>query len=349
VRGWDALAQGIDAINILQKCAENSAKVDRIQYEVRTKRSQLPSASRSEGLGSQAIEAVVKREGNNIVVTGIERFYTDGRFIKDEVVRQVVTPNFLAVGIDGEKAQHSAGIVTVEQVKEQIPGILSSGQFGFELDGYIGDGIRVTDLMLLEPDKVKHSGTSDVNGFACQQIDADTKYGFFSVYIDTSNSHAVRRIVSVRRQGDIQYGGEVYFSHMSPVKTFTETLDNMEFEMLDGVCVPVKGNLQYIREDSDGRIFPGKSEFVRENINLDPVFDKNTFSADFLKGEVVSNLDDNESGIVYIWDGEKPVPAYTMLEGTAFMQGYAGYFRLFSMLAGILMIAYALYRMLIKK
>jgi hypothetical protein len=82
---------------------------------------------------------------------------------------------------------------------------------------------------------------------------------------------------------------------------------------------------------------------------MNPDLDEKVFSAEFLKGEVVSNLDDNESGVVYIWVGEKAVPGYTILEGSAAMSGYAGYVRLFLMLAGTLMIVYAIYSMLKKK
>jgi len=349
VGGVIAVGQSVDPLNVLRRCVENEKVTDRLQYEVRTKRAQLPSVSRSGSLGSQNIEAVIKREGDSIVVTGTEKFYQDGKFEKDESIHLVVTPDFLVVGLSGESARNNAGIVTTEQMKERLPGILCSGQFGFELDGYVGDGIRVSDLMLMEPDKVKYAGEKEINGFVCQQIDADTKYGFFSVYIDTANNHAVRRIVSIRRQNDLQYVGEAYFPHASSANTFTETLDNLEFKLLDGVYVPIRGNLQLIREDKDGSILLSRSEFERTNIALNPVFDKSTFSADFLKGEVVSNMDDAESGVVYVWDGKKPVPGFTMLEGTAVMQGYAGFTRLCGMLLGIVLVAIALYRMLRRK
>jgi hypothetical protein len=116
--------------------------------------------------------------------------------------------------------------------------------------------------------------------------------------------------------------------------------------MIEGVALPVRGDFQVFRKDKDGHSYMSRNEFERGNIDLNPAFRKDTFSADFLNGEVVSNQDDTTSGVVYVWDGKKPVPAYTMLKGTAFMQGYAGYIRLALMLAGIAMIAYALYRML---
>ena len=336
-----------DALTILRKVAENQRVADRIQYEITTQYSQMDSASRAGDLGGQYVEAAIKREGNNIAVIGLEKNYRNGVFVSDEKIHRLVTSDFGVYGT-GRNDDPDAGMVTTKQINRLITPILCSGRFGFEMDGYIGDGARIPDLMLMEPDKVKFIGDKEINGYICVQIDADTAHGFFSVHVDTENNYAVRRIVSERRQSDLQCGGKKYFQNMPHVKTFTETVDNLEFTLVDGMSVPTKGILLLTRRDRNGDTFPSKSEFKRKNVNLNPDFGEDTFSADFLKGEVISNLDDNESGVVYLWDGEKPVPGYTMLEGIAFMQGYAGYIRLFLMLVGILMIAFAIYRMLIK-
>jgi len=338
----------IDALDTLRQCAENLKITDRVQYKVNTRCSHQASVPWGGNSLKQHVEAVIKRDGDKIEVIGIERQYKDGKHIKDEKIHRVSTPDFGIYAINRGDGSET-GMVTTNQTDRLLAPILCGGRFGFELDGYIGDGVRVLTLMLMEPDKVKYIGEKEVNGIVCQQIDADTKYGFLSVYIDTHNNHAVHRVVSEKRQNDLQYGGERYFQNMPQAKTFTETIDNLEFNLIENVNFPVKGNLQVVRKDKNGDTYASRSEYERKDIDLSPAFGKDTFSAEFLKGEVVSNLDDNESGVVYVWDGEKPVPGYTMLEGTAVMQGYAGFARFCLMLLGIVLIGIALYRILRRK
>jgi hypothetical protein len=292
--------------------------------------------------------AVVRRDGNKVGVAGFENQYEGGKLTNTEEIIQLATPTFGVYATSGDGAP-DAGIVTTEQVNKILIPILCSGRYGFELDGYLSDGVPVFSLMLMKPDRVKYIGECEVNSFVCQQIDANTEFGFFSVYVDIQNNYAVRRIVSEQRQNSLELSGRAFFQNMPQVESFISVLDNIEFKLIDGVNVPTRGILQFTRKDKSGATFPSKSEFARENIDVNPVFGKDTFSAEFLKGEVVSNIDDFESRVVYIWDGEKAIPGYTMLEGTAFMQGYVGYIRLALMLAGIAMIAYALYRMLRKE
>jgi len=301
-------------------------------------------------LWGEHVAATVRSDGNKVSVIGVLRRYRDGEFVEDEEIRQLVTPDFAVYAtITSGADDPNAGMVTTEQVSRLLAPILCGGRFGFELDGYVGDGIRILELILMEPDKARYVGEKEINGFVSQQVDADTRHGFFSVFIDIENNYAIRRIVSVRRQGDLRYGGGMYLQNMSQTETFTEILDNLEFELIDEVNIPTKGKLQLIRRDRDGSIRESQSEYERTNIVLNPSFGEDVFSAAFLRGEVISNLDDTVSGVVYIWDGEQAVPAFTMLEGGAWMHGTGGYVRLFSMLLGIAMVIFALYMMLLKK
>ena len=335
------------AIDMLCKCVANLRAMDRLQYEVKTLRTYQVSPSSSIGLPSQQIEVAVKRDGDNIKVSGVEKQYRNGQFIRDKQVQQLSTPRFYARGISNDDASES-GMVTTEQIERLLRPLLCSGRFGFELEGYLTEVVRFPELMLIEPDKIRYVGEKKFNGIFCQHFEADTKYGVFSVYIDTKSNYTIRKAEATIGQNSLLLTGNKWLYDMPQIETLTDVVDILEYDLIEGIYVPVKGVRQTTRKDKDGTLYSARSDLERTNIILNPEFDKNTFSADFLKGEVVSNLDDNESGVVYIWDGEKPVPAYTILEGTAFMQGYAGYIRLFLMLAGILMIAYALYRMLIK-
>jgi len=346
VGGKPVMGQTVDALDILRKCAENLKATDRIQYKIKMHHSYHDPATRTDVLPHEHVEAVIRREGNNIVVTGVEEQHNDGRFVRDKKIHLVTTPDFFVVGFSGENAEHSAGIVTTKQINERLPSILCCGQFGFEMDSYVSDGIRLPDLMLLEPDKVKYVGEEEVNGFFCKQIDADTKYGLLSVYVDTRNGYTICRAVSKIGQHTLLYSGNMWLQDQSQTESFTRTLNNFEFRLIEGVNLSTRGDFHVFRKDKNGHTCMSKHEFERENIDLNPVFGKDTFSADFLKGEVVSNMDDTESGVVYVWDGTKPIPGYTMLEGGAFMQGYAGFRRLSFMLLTILLIAIALYRIL---
>ena len=354
------------ALEILRHCEENLKVTDRFQYKIKTLCSnQFPPAySNSYGvsLSVQNIEGLITKDGNKIDIVTDIKTYRDSKLFSDEKFRHVATPVFFATGFNGGDSDSPyagyAGMVTTEQAKENLPILLSVGQYGFELDGYLVYGVRIPELMLAESDCVRYIGGEDINGFMCQHIKADTKYGLFSVYIDTNNNYIVRKFGAITRQSDVWYdkkhGKQPDFQNVDDdlvpdiVDTWTLTLDGLEFIVIDGIRVPTKGTLRAIRQDKNGDVYTSKSEFERTNIVLNPTFGKDVFSADFLKGEVVSNLDDIESGVVYMWDGEKCVPAYTMLEGSARMSGYAGFVRLATMLVGIALIVYALCRMYFK-
>ena len=294
------------------------------------------------------MEAIVQRDGDKIKIVGIEKHYRGGEFVRDEEIHQLATSDFYVRTISEGDASDS-GMVTTEQIEKLLRPLLCGGRFGFELDVYLSDVIRIPELMLMESDKVKYIGEEDINGILCQHINADTKYGFFTVYIDTRNNYVVRRAISEINQHTLLYGGDKWLHDMPQTQTFTDVIDNFEFKLIGSVNVPIKGVLQTTRKDKDGSTVVAKSEFERENVDLNPNFEKDVFSATFLKGEVVSNLDDKESGVVYVWDGEKAVPGYTMLEGSAKMQGYAGFTRLCSMLLGIVLIVYVVIKKLLFK
>ena len=332
----DTIGQEVDALVILRKIAENLKVTDRIQYEVKMSHSYHAPATKTNVLPRQRIEAVVKRDGDNFVVTGIDKQYNDGEFIAENKIHHLSTPDF---GVYVTGGTHNVAMVTTKQIDRLLEPLLCGGQFGFELDGYLCGGVRFSDLMLMESGKVKYIGEKEIDGTVCQQIDADMEHGFFSVYADAKNNCAIRKAICEK---------SFVRDATTPVESFTTILNNLQFKSIEGIDVPTSGIIQAIRKDKDGRTYMSQNEFERENINLNPTFRKDTFSADFLKGEVVSNIDDKESGIVYVWDGKKPVPGYTTLEGSAVMQGYAGYVRLLSMLLGIMLIAYALYRLLLR-
>jgi hypothetical protein len=332
--GGATIGQEVDAFVILRKIADNMKVTDHIQYEVKMSHSYHVPATKTNVLPHQRIEAVVKRDGEHFVVTGVEKQYNDGKFMAENKIHHLSTPDF---GVYVTGGTHSAGMVTMKQIDRLLDPVLCGGQFGFELDGYLCEGVRFSDLMLIEFGKVRYVGEKEIDGVICQQIDADTEHGFFSVYVDSKNNYAIRKATCEK---------SFVKDTTTPTESFTSVLDNVEFNLKAGINIPAKGSIQVIRKDKDGHTCMSKNEFERTNININPTFDDNTFSAEFLKGEVINNIDDNESGVVYMWDGEKAVPAYTMLEGTAVMQGYAGYAKLFSMLLGIVLIAIALYRML---
>ena len=90
-------------------------------------------------------------------------------------------------------------------------------------------------------------------------------------------NYIVRKLVAITRQSDVLYGGEVdsQDKEASPVDTWTLTLDDLKFMLVDGISVPTKGTLKAIRQDKNGDIYTIKTDIERNNIVLERI--KNCF------------------------------------------------------------------------
>ncbi len=124
--------------------------------------------------------------------------------------------------------------------------------------GYFTDDAQRLDRVLLDESKILsvRPRTAKVNGVDCYVIDADTRRGKYTVWIDPKHGHQTARVAVARRMGDealYKPGYKLSFADDS----IDATVDYLRFQNVDGAWVAVETKHRY------NRIFGGTRQFYR--------------------------------------------------------------------------------------
>jgi len=122
-------------------------------------------------------------------------------------------------------------------------------QYGHALSGMIGyfsgSTERFDSVILKARTASVREETEQVNGVDCFVIDADTKHGRYSVWIDPTHGYSIAK-AQVRMKHD-----ENHFYYGIPFnkagRELYWTINNLQFEEIDGVWVPVEATHEYHR------------------------------------------------------------------------------------------------------
>lgn len=138
------------------------------------------------------------------------------------------------------------------------------------LVGYLDSGNRVDTILHGAENISVRQETETIRGSACYVIDADTKYGKYTVWLDPEHGYHPAKIRHRAKEGD-------YFKkyRMSKGDTGTAYLDIVRFEMVDGVCVPMEMNAGFHRIAGSPEYFNKENtHYKRTQIKLNPDHDK---------------------------------------------------------------------------
>jgi len=135
--------------------------------------------------------------------------------------------------------------------------------------GYIGSDQRL-DAVLRKADRISvRKTTENVNGCECFVIDADTKCGRYSVWLDTEHGFHPAK---VRRRAK---GGDYTHSRlMSKGETARTYLDTVRFEKVDDIWVPMEADAGCYRVMPSGDFVKEDYHYKRTQIILNPDHDK---------------------------------------------------------------------------
>ena len=132
--------------------------------------------------------------------------------------------------------------------------------------GFVGADERLDKVLRRAPRISVRRGTEDVNGFACHVIDANTKYGSYTVWLDSQHGYNAAR-VTLQTTG----GQKVYEDVASRGDRQKISVDVVRFERIDGVWVPLEGwqYREYVLADS--QFFnKERAHLTRTRITLNP-------------------------------------------------------------------------------
>ncbi|HUW18603.1 MAG TPA: hypothetical protein VMW16_04810 [Sedimentisphaerales bacterium] len=139
---------------------------------------------------------------------------------------------------------------------------------GQSLMGYLfGDRERV-DSILRKADNLSVRKTMEpVAESACYVIDASvTRHGKYTLWIDRQHGYHIARAVVERGTNDVAF---VDYVLTGRARVFT-SFENVRFEKIDGVWIPMEGDIMKKFTQSDGGSSNQKEHYKRREIILNP-------------------------------------------------------------------------------
>ena len=181
----------------------------------------------------------------------------------------------------------------------------------FYLLGYVPTHPRVDTILRGAYNISVREETETIRGSACYVIDADTKYGQYTVWLDPEHGYHPARVRNRTKQGD--YFKKRQLSKGDIGKAYLEVV---RFEKVDGIWVPMEADVGYYRTDSSPQYFvKGDMHYKRTKIILNPDHDKlGSFNNPILEDpnndpELINGtrVTINNSPIEYTWQNGKLV------------------------------------------
>lgn len=189
--------------------------------------------------------------------------------------RLVMTPTSrIALRRGAESDAASVAKPAAEQEARNVARDLLHG--GEALDGYLAGDLEPLPQVLREAKSVKVRPETEVVGDAhCTVVEATSKHGKYTLWLDESNDLTLRRAEVVKNNGD-QYKDLSKLGKLTvdgaPVQRTHFTMDNVAVEKINGKAVPVRARMETIYTLSDGRTQTVSREHTRSDMDLNPDF-----------------------------------------------------------------------------
>jgi hypothetical protein len=147
---------------------------------------------------------------------------------------------------------------------------------------------------------------------ACSLVEATTPYGMVRLWIAPSLSYLPVRATLTKGSEDILVDTALKVQprfHSWPNNVhrtgWSMQVDCTEVAEQAGTHVQMKGHMSESTEFSDGRRDLVDLDFVRKDVVLDPHFPASAFETDLPDGAEITNMDDKDSGVHYVWKDGK--------------------------------------------
>jgi len=144
----------------------------------------------------------------------------------------------------------------------------------------------------------------EISGNPCYVIEAKCAHGYYKVWIDPENGYNFRRLIVRKSANDLS--GDKPLSEVSVMREFEEELTISRIAQVAGFYVPMVGHMEVRGRNAKGREEHFTLDVERSNIDLKPDFDAlGAFRMGFPDG---TDITDEETGIVYLWQQGRLVP-----------------------------------------
>lgn len=189
--------------------------------------------------------------------------------------RLVLTPTARVALRTGEESD-SAPVAKPAAEHEARAFALDLLHGGEALDGYLAGDLQPLPQVLREAKSVKVRPETEVVGDTpCVVVEATSKHGLYTLWLDESDDATLRKAEVVKNNGD-QYKDLPKLGKMTvdgaPVRRTHFTMDNVAVEKINGKSVPVSARMETTYTLNDGRTQTIRREHTRSGMDLDPDF-----------------------------------------------------------------------------
>lgn len=181
----------------------------------------------------------------------------------------------------------------------------------FQNGANLFQGIMYADLdpvdVVLRQARHIERRVEEMDGVACEVLEADTVRGRYALWLDPSKNYAIRKASVTRNKDDIGWLDKPLREQPMPCERTEYTLDVLEFKEIEGRFVPVTARTRSYTKYTDGKEHTANSETRIEDIDFHPDFEAmGAFRFEIPEGAIFQDEDNPQ--IKYVWRGGRPVP-----------------------------------------
>jgi hypothetical protein len=176
---------------------------------------------------------------------------------------------------------------------------------GINLMGILPNDAERVDSVLRKANTISvRDETENIGGADCYIIEADTKHGEYTIWIDPEHGYNIAKAIVKRGPGDAVFQSNYILTENDQIYS---SLENVKFKKVDDVWVPVEADVRNERDFPDGKYHKGWGHKKITEIILNPEFKDSDFAPDDIpNGAKV--LVKESPGINYTWQDGKLIP-----------------------------------------
>jgi len=190
-------------------------------------------------------------------------------------------------------------------VKNKRKTLFARAFHGHDVMGvFYGDDERV-DEFLRNADRISvRDKMQKINSSDCYVIEADTRRGKYTLWIDPQHGYNIAKAKVKRRPGNVFYGELI-----QPTVGFDCFLDNVRFEYINGVWVPVEGDTRWDCDYPNGEFLNERRHYKVNEVLLNPDHnDLGSFLPDDIRDGARVYFAEQGAIISYTWQDGKFIP-----------------------------------------
>jgi hypothetical protein len=270
-------------------------------------------------------EMIVRRKDDWLDIGG-KSFLLDAAQGKSTQDRLVHTSQYVNI-FGGQQKKDPTAVMFSKKGSKHLAENISDRWIALTfIDGYCpGSGGRRVPELMLEMEQLEHVGDAEVGGKTCHIVAGQSKDGKFTLWLAPEFGFLPLKAAYEKGPNDLMNDEPLSrrkHAVNGPDKpalrmtSWSETIDQVTIAAFGSAHVPTAAHLSDSTRFDNGAERASETTVTRDHIELNPSFEgTDAFRVDVPEGFPVSNLDDADSGVRYVWHNGTPVLQSVTFEG----------------------------------